>query len=157
MALVRARELLLMTRRTSRQTPEDNKSKAAQTVGSALKKFRDRSAHGSGVFTDSDIEKGYRLMPVMGNNMAGDRRSIAGFKEGLKRTESFGNPAYQRSRPDLDEDYDAMFAQVAEEPVREETEAGRGYIPAYEGKTRKNADHGEQSFFSTMQSRRPKP
>jgi hypothetical protein len=93
------------------------------------------------------------------------RKSIAGFKEGLKRTESFGNPPYQRSRPDLDEDYDAMFTQVAETPMKNgednegEPEQMRGYIPTYEagnGRPRENADHKSQSFFQTMQSRRPK-
>lgn len=85
------------------------------------------------------------------------RKSITGFKEGLGRTESFGNQAYIRTRPDLDEDYDAQFTQVADEPVRAESDPGRGYIPTYEGKTRFGADHNQRSFFETMQSRRPKP
>lgn len=85
------------------------------------------------------------------------RKSIAGFKEGLSRTESFGNPAYQRSRPDLDDTYDAQFTQVADEEPRSEPEPGRGDIPTYGGTSRKSADHGAQSFFQTMQGRRPKP
>jgi hypothetical protein len=89
--------------------------------------------------------------------------SNAEFPEGRKRTEAFGNPAYQRTRPDLDEDFDAMFEQVASVPMRHgednegEPDQPRGYIPEYDGKTRKDADHGSQSFFATMQSRRPKP
>jgi hypothetical protein len=94
--------------------------------------------------------------------MAKKKYANAEFPEGLKRTEDFGNPPYQRTRPDLDEDYDAQFEQVASVPMKNgednegRPEEPRGYMPTYEGVTRKNADHGQQSFFQTMQTRRPK-
>lgn len=94
--------------------------------------------------------------------MAKKKYANAEFPEGRKRTESFGNPPYMRTRPDLDEDFDAQFEQVAEVPMKNgednegEPDEPRGYIPSYDGKTRKDADHGQQSFFQTMQSRRPK-
>jgi hypothetical protein len=96
------------------------------------------------------------------NGNGAKRKSIAGFKEGLERTEHFGNPPYQNSRPDLVKDFDAMFEQVAEVPMKngednEDTpDQPRGYIPTYDGRTRKDADHGPQPFFETMQQRRPK-
>lgn len=86
----------------------------------------------------------------------------AEFPEGLKRTEAFGNPPYQNTRPDLADDFNAQFEQVAEVPMKngEDNEGTpdqpRGYIPEYDGHTRKDADHGPRSFFETMQARRPK-
>lgn len=34
---------------------------------SKLPKFHSRSVHGSGIFTEEDIKKGYRCEPVMGD------------------------------------------------------------------------------------------
>lgn len=46
---------------------KEKKAKVKEQYGDVPRKFISRSVHGSGAFSDSDIKKGYRCEPCMGD------------------------------------------------------------------------------------------